>query len=84
MQTGQILHQFTAREGQEVILCTLKWEDLDDLEKLINSLLDEGADILWSKPVTRDAVIDEQSRRLAARAITSQRIYLYDGLEVPY
>lgn len=66
MQTGQILHTFTAKNGQEVILRTPKWEDHDDLRTLMKSLISEGADILWSQPVTRNSAIDEMSRRLAA------------------
>jgi RimJ/RimL family protein N-acetyltransferase len=66
MQTGQILHQFVAMDGQEVILRTPKWEDLDDFLTLINSLIDERADILLEDPVTRDTEIDWLSRRLAA------------------
>lgn len=66
MQTGQILHKFTARDGQHIILRTLKWEDLDDLVHLINSLVDERADILLGEPVTRDTETDWLSRRLAA------------------
>jgi hypothetical protein len=54
MQTGQILHTFTAKDGQEVILQLPKWEDLDDFVTLINSLVDEQADILIEEPVTRD------------------------------
>jgi RimJ/RimL family protein N-acetyltransferase len=66
MQTGQILHKFTARDGQHIIIRTLKWEDLDDLVHLINSLVDERADILLGEPVTRDSETDWLSRRLAA------------------
>ena len=64
MQTGQILHRFTANDGQEVILRTLKWEDIDDLNKIINALIDEGADIPFVKPVTRDEQIDWMGKRL--------------------
>jgi RimJ/RimL family protein N-acetyltransferase len=66
MQPGQILHQFTARDGREVILRTPKWEDLDDCLKLINALIDEGADIWMTEPVTRHDQIDWLSQRLAA------------------
>jgi hypothetical protein len=39
MKTGQIIHTFTAKDGREVILRTPKWEDIDDLLELINSLI---------------------------------------------
>ena len=66
MEPGQILHQFTARDGQKVILRTPKWEDLDDCLTLINSLIDEDADIWMTEPVTRKDQIDWLSQRLAA------------------
>jgi RimJ/RimL family protein N-acetyltransferase len=66
MQSGQIFHTFTAKDGQEVILRSLKWEDLDDCLTLINALIDEQADIYLSKPISRDAEIEWLSNRLAA------------------
>ena len=66
MQTGQLIHSFTAKDGQDVILRTPKWEDIDDLLILINSLIDEEADIWMREPVTRNEQIDWLSRRLAA------------------
>jgi RimJ/RimL family protein N-acetyltransferase len=65
MQTGQILHQFTAKDGREVILRTPKWEDIDDLLLLINSLIAENADIWMRERVTRNEQIDWLSKRLA-------------------
>ena len=74
MQTGQIIHTFTAKDGEEIILRVLKWEDIDDLNKLINALLNEGADIWPTEPVTREKQIDWMSKRLAdeekAKSIT--------------
>ena len=66
MQYGQILHTFTAKDGREVILRTPKLEDLDDCVTLINSLIDERADILLEVPVTRSAESDWLSRKLTA------------------
>ena len=66
MQTGQILHTFTAKDGQQVILRSLKWEDLDDCLTIINALIDEQADITLSDPISRDAEIEWLSNRLAA------------------
>jgi RimJ/RimL family protein N-acetyltransferase len=64
MQTGQIIHTFTAKDGRDVILRTPKWEDIDDLLLLINSLIDENADIWMREQVTRNEQIDWLSRRL--------------------
>lgn len=66
MQYGQIVHTFTAKDGQQVILRTPKREDLDDFVTLINSLINERADILLEVPVTRNAEIDWLSQKLAA------------------
>jgi len=33
------------RNGHEVVLRTPEWEDLDDLLRLTNSLVEEGAEI---------------------------------------
>lgn len=54
MKTGTIFKTFTAKDGRTVTLRSLKWEDLDDLVKFINSLIDEGAQITASKKVTRE------------------------------
>ena len=66
MQYGQIFHTFTAKDGQQVILRSLKWVDLDDCLTLINALIDEQADITLSEPISRDAEIEWLSKRLAA------------------
>lgn len=66
MQYGQIFRTFTAKDGQQVILRNPKQEDLDDFVTLINSLINERADILLEVPVTRRAEIDWLSQKLAA------------------
>jgi len=65
MKTGKIIHRFTAKDGREVILRTLRWEDLDDLLELINSLIEEGADIYYDTKKTRDEEVDWLSRAIA-------------------
>jgi len=65
MKTGEILHRFKAKDGREVILRTPRWEDLDDFVELINSLVDEGADIVTNRKVTRGEEADWLGRRLA-------------------
>jgi RimJ/RimL family protein N-acetyltransferase len=66
MQYGRIFHTFTTKDGQEVILRSLKWEDLDDCLTLINTLIEEQADIILGDPINRDAEIEWLSTRLAA------------------
>lgn len=65
MKAGTILHRFTAKDGKKVILRTPKWEDLDDFMEFINSLVEEGADIIRDKKVTRDQEADWLGRKLA-------------------
>ena len=54
MQIGRVFREFSSRDGREVILRTPRWEDLDDLVELINSLVDEKAEIARAERVTRE------------------------------
>ena len=54
MKTGKILRKFNVEDGRTVILRTPKWEDLDDFLELINSLVDEKAEIYVTEKVTRE------------------------------
>ena len=65
MKTGVVVKTFTARDGRNVVLRTPKWEDLDDFIEFINSLVEEGADIMNCEKVTRESEADWLGRRLA-------------------
>jgi len=65
MKIGKIIRCFTAKDGREVILRTPRWEDLDDLMELINSLIEEGADIEYDVKQTRDEEVDWLSKAIA-------------------
>ena len=54
MRTGKTVKSFVSKGGWKVVLRTPKWEDLDDLLELINSLVDEGAEISRNKRATRE------------------------------
>jgi L-amino acid N-acyltransferase YncA len=56
---------FMAKDDKKVVLRSLKWEDLDDLLEFINSLVDEGADIVRTEKATRNEEADWLSRYLA-------------------
>jgi len=56
---------FIAKDGRRVVIRSIKWEDLDDAVEFINSLADEGAEILRTERVTRDQETDWLGRRLA-------------------
>lgn len=58
MKTGEVIREFVAKDGRRVILRTLKWEDLDDLLDFINSLVEEGANILRTEKVSREEEIE--------------------------
>lgn len=58
MKAGKVIRSFSARDGQKVILRAPKWEDLDDLLEMINSLVEEKADIVRTEKVSREDEID--------------------------
>jgi RimJ/RimL family protein N-acetyltransferase len=64
MKAGKTLRQFSSRGGLGVTLRTIRWEDLDDATELINSLVDERANITRNQKVTREEEIDWLSRAL--------------------
>jgi RimJ/RimL family protein N-acetyltransferase len=65
MHSGEELKRFKAKDNRQVILRTPRWEDLDDFLELINSLVEEGADILRSEKVSREEEIDFLARVLS-------------------
>jgi RimJ/RimL family protein N-acetyltransferase len=66
MQLGKVFRKFSARDGREVILRTPRWEDLDDLMELINSLVDEKAEIARTDKVTREDEVEWLPKVLAS------------------
>jgi RimJ/RimL family protein N-acetyltransferase len=62
MKTGEVIREFFAKDGRKVVLRTLKWEDLDDLLGFINSLVEEGANIIRTEKVSREEEIEWLSR----------------------
>jgi RimJ/RimL family protein N-acetyltransferase len=66
MKAGKVIKSFSAEDGRMVVLRTPKWEDLDDLFELINSLVEEGAEIIRNEKVSREEEIDWLSKTLAS------------------
>jgi RimJ/RimL family protein N-acetyltransferase len=66
MKAGKVVKTFSTRDGRQMVLRFPRWEDLDDLLDLINSLVDERANIVRDKRVARDEEIDWLSRALAS------------------
>jgi len=56
---------FIAKDGRRVVLRSIRWEDLDDAIEFINSMADEGAEILRTERVTRNEEAEWLGRRLA-------------------
>ena len=65
MNSGKIVRSFFAKDGRKVVLRTPKWEDLDDFLELINSLVEERADILRTERVSKEEEIDFLSKVLS-------------------
>lgn len=66
MKAGRIVCKFCARDKRKVILRTPKWEDLDDMLEMINSLVEEKADIVRGEKVSRLEEIDWLARGLSS------------------
>lgn len=54
MKSGRILETFSVKGGGTFVLRTPKWEDLDDLLVLINSLVEEKAEIIMDERLSRE------------------------------
>jgi len=65
MQAGKVVRAFPAKGKSKIVLRTPRWEDLDDFLELINSLVEERADILRSEKVSREEEIDFMARVLS-------------------
>jgi len=61
-----MIRSFTAKDGRNVTLRVPNWSDLDDFLELINSLVEEGADVNLDTKTTRDAEVDWLARHLSA------------------
>lgn len=61
----KIYGEFQLKDGRRLILRSPRWEDLDDLLEFINSLVEEEADIIINKKVTREEETDWLARYLA-------------------
>ena len=75
MQAGKVVRRFSAKDGRQVILRTLRWEDLDDCIELINSLVAEGANIAKNDKVTREGEIEWLAGALS-RMERGEKIYV--------
>lgn len=75
MKSGQVVRTFLAKDGPKVVLRTPRWEDLDDLLDLINSLVEEKADLIIDEKLSREQEADWLSGVLA-RLEKNQILYL--------
>jgi RimJ/RimL family protein N-acetyltransferase len=96
MRAGKIIKRFIIKGRLKVVLRTPKWEDLDELLELINSLVDEGAEISRNKTITREEEISWLASLLAriekgetsfmvaevgGRVVASSGVNLHTGYE---
>jgi RimJ/RimL family protein N-acetyltransferase len=58
MKSNRSIHSFSAKDGREVVVRTIGWDDLDDLLELINCLVEEKADIVKTERVSREEEVD--------------------------
>jgi RimJ/RimL family protein N-acetyltransferase len=65
VQLGRVFQKFYVRDRQEVVLRTPRLEDLGDLMKLINSLVEEKAEITRTEKVTREEEAEWLPKMLA-------------------
>ena len=61
----KVYREFRVKDGRTVVLRTPRMSDLDDFLEFINSLVDEGADILFTERTNREAEADWLGRLLA-------------------
>jgi putative acetyltransferase len=66
MKSNHIYKVFKSKNGVDVILRTVKWEDLDELAEFANSLIEEGAEITLDRKQTRESEADYVSQSLIA------------------
>lgn len=66
MRAGAFVRRFTTSDGREVVLRAPRWSDLDDMLEFINSLVDEGADVLVDKRKTKDEEVEWLADHLKA------------------
>ena len=65
MKAGEVICRFSARDGCKVVLRTIRWDDLDDLLEMINSLVEEKADIVRDERVSKTEEIDWLAKALS-------------------
>ena len=64
MKAGTIIRTFESKDGREVTLRAPRWDDLDDMLEFINSLVEEGADIMIDTKQTRESEVEWLARLL--------------------
>ena len=65
LKEGTLIRRFRARDDREVSLRAPKWSDLDDMLELVNSLVEEGADIGTTEKLSRDDEVDWLAKHLS-------------------
>jgi len=66
LKAGTFIRSFKAKDGREVTLRAPRWSDLDDMLEFINSLVEEGADIIVDTKKTREEEVNWLARLLSS------------------
>lgn len=91
MKAGEILKKFNAKDGKKVILRTPQWEDVDDLLELINSLVEEQAEIYITQKFTREEEAEwllkvlkrlERNEQLQLVAEVDKKVIVSSGFQI--
>jgi ribosomal protein S18 acetylase RimI-like enzyme len=80
MRTGIEIGNLSLKDGRKAVLRTPKWEDLDDLFGMINSLVEEKADIIRGEKLTREKEA-EWLASVLKRVETGEQFYLFAELD---
>jgi RimJ/RimL family protein N-acetyltransferase len=79
IRAGRIYKVFKAKDGRKVTLRAPRWDDLDDLLDMINSLVEESAEIIMDHKLTRDEELNWLARALSEQ---EKREKIYVAAEV--
>lgn len=65
--SGHVYKTFKTRDGRRAVLRALRFEDLDDLLECINSLVEEGADIIMEEKQARGEEAEWLAKKLVSQ-----------------
>ncbi len=74
MKSGQFYKRFTAKNGKEVVLRSMKWEDIDSVLKYADDLYQEWENNLsFGVPMSKKPTFEEEGRWLADNLLSIEQ-----------